>query len=181
MHSRIERWIVVVVGIALLAGCGGSSDGAGGDDMGVSMSDNEYAFTALNAMRAAEVPGAMPFARHASLDAFATASNDEFDTTRMPHTYIMTNPITCTAPVAPMSMSGASAENEGLAGPGLSNTASIDAILAFFLAERDAFPPGHPDRGHYEAIVNAGFNTTGIAIKRSSADGSFVMTQEFCD
>lgn len=171
--------------LALCVGCGG---GGGGSDSPVSGSDPisaadiAYALTALNAMRAAEAPGAAALVRDAGLDAYALASNDVFDADRLPHTYAGTTPLlpSCPAPIAPASLSSVAAENEGLAGVGLSNPASIDAILAFYLAEKSLMP-GDPARGHYEAIINPGLNSVGIAIKRSAIDGFFVMTQEFCD
>lgn len=133
-------------------------------------------------MRAAEAPGAAPFVRDGGLDAYAEASNDQYDSDRLPHTYFSSTSILpfCPAPLAPLSGGGAAAENEGLASAGFSNTGAIDAILAFYLAEK-SLAPGDPARGHYEAIVNPILNSVGIHIKRSAADGFFVMTQDFCD
>lgn len=179
---RIGALALLILACAT-SGCGGSGgDGAGSGDTTITPADVEYALTALNAMGAAEAPSAPPLVRDAGLDAYASTSNDVFDGDRLPHTYAGTVPITsaCPAALPPAASGSTAAENEGLSGPGTSNKDAIDAILAFFLAEK-SLPVGDPARGHYEAIVNPGFNSVGIAIKRSAADGFFVMTQEFCD
>lgn len=182
--TRRQVFGFVILTVLVLPGCGGGggSDSSSTPSTPVTAADIAYAFSALNAMRAAEAPGAIPFVRDSGLDSYAEASNDVYDADRLPHTYFKATSIlpSCPTPIAPSSIGSSAAENEGLAGVGLSNMASIDGILAFYLAEK-SLTPGDPARGHYEAIINPGFASVGIAIKRSAADGFFVMTQEFCD
>lgn len=187
MRANRACWTLTLISALLLPACGGgggsSSGSSGGSTPTITAADMAHALSALNAMRATEAPGAAAFVQDAGLDAYATMANDQFAIDELPHTYFNSTPIgpSCPAPIAPMAVGATAAENEGRTGPGpLTTIERIDAILAFYLSERDAFPMGDPRRGHYETIINPGFNSVGIAMKYR-ADGEFFISWEFCD
>ena len=175
---------IVVLGCVLLlvSGCGGGSS-----DSPTSVAptpptpaDLDYAFQTLNAMRASEAPGAAPFVRDAGLDGYAANACAHYIQTGVGHGYYNSNPISavCPTPIAPAG-ANTDAENQGIVGPGTSNTAGVDMVNAAFLAEK-SLPQGHPDRGHYENIIDPGLNSVGIGMARAP-DGRLIITWDFCD
>ena len=77
------RWTsttVLVAALLVVSACGGgTSDGAGFvAPTPPTPADFQHALDALNAMRMAEAPGALPFVRDGGLDTYATAANSQF-------------------------------------------------------------------------------------------------------
>jgi hypothetical protein len=175
--TRICALFTIVFALSV-AGCGGGDgDGATNSITSPGTPTGPYLSVAhckteLDNMRATENPGA-PVLAIACGDYVTYAQNavDNLIVTGVAHGYFDSVP-------RPACAGAANAENQGISTDPVDDSA-IDAMFALFLAEKNLpVPPGHPSRGHYDAIINPTFTQVAIAIRRS-VDGRIYLTMDF--
>lgn len=180
LHKRLAAPFALCFALLVLACGGGGSGGFDGDPDATSYPVEEASFehnlAALNAVRTAR--GLPLFVRSAALDDFAETAVNDYRQTRVAHRYFHSFTF---AELEAHGFSGHAAENQGRA-PGVAPSVAgvnggIDVLMNLFMSE-ESLPAGHPDRGHFEHIVDPNSTVVGIGLVRAD-DGNLFLTNEF--
>lgn len=191
MRDRFPKFLGLALIVGLLFACGGSGGDTTYDPGGsacnpptiappanegaaVGAASYTYCLNYLNQVRLADNGALTPFTRTSELDAFAQNAARDLLITGTAHQYFSAYNPSCCSP----GFNTMCAENQGYAGFGANADTFIQNMIDGMMAEKTLYPVGHPDRGHYETIVNPGLTKVGIGLVWRN-DGMLYLSNDF--